>query len=170
MHANVELKARDRDPGRTLERALAAGAVDAGLLEQRDTYFAVARGRLKLREERGQPATLVAYARADACAARPSEYELVPVDDPQALLRALEAVLGVRGVVEKTRRLLLWEQTVRLHLDDVHGLGRFVEIEAVVATGSDRACEHEQVARLATAIGIAGADLVAASYVDLCGG
>ena len=37
---NVELKAHDPDPARTLERALAAGAEDRGLLRQRDTYFA----------------------------------------------------------------------------------------------------------------------------------
>ena len=48
---NVELKAHDPDPARTLERALAAGARDEGLLRQRDTYFHVAAGRLKLREE-----------------------------------------------------------------------------------------------------------------------
>ena len=62
---NVELKAHDDDPGRTLERALAAGAQDRGLLRQRDTYFAVPRGRLKLREEEPGGATLIAYERPD---------------------------------------------------------------------------------------------------------
>ena len=37
---NVELKARDADPAATLERALALGASDEGVLTQRDTYFA----------------------------------------------------------------------------------------------------------------------------------
>ena len=48
---NVELKARDPDPARTLERALALGAEDHGTIHQRDTYFAGARGRLKLRQQ-----------------------------------------------------------------------------------------------------------------------
>ena len=54
---NVELKARDRDPARSLERALALGAEDKGEIRQRDTYFARARGRVKLREQesRGSP-------------------------------------------------------------------------------------------------------------------
>ena len=47
---NVELKARDPDPARTLERALALGADDRGEFRQRDTYYAGATGRLKLRE------------------------------------------------------------------------------------------------------------------------
>ena len=37
---NVELKARDTDPAATLERALALGATDEGVLTQRDTYVA----------------------------------------------------------------------------------------------------------------------------------
>ena len=48
---NVELKARDPEPARSLERALALGAEDRGEIRQRDTYFAGARGRLKLREQ-----------------------------------------------------------------------------------------------------------------------
>ena len=50
---NVELKARDADPAATLERALALGATDEGVLAQRDTYFGRAKGRLKLREQEG---------------------------------------------------------------------------------------------------------------------
>jgi predicted adenylyl cyclase CyaB len=167
---NVELKARDADPAATLARAHAAGAVEAGVLEQRDTYFAVPNGRLKLREERGGAATLVAYNRTNSTDARVSDYELVAVHDPPALARVLSLVLGIRTVVEKRRRLLMWEDTVRVHLDDVRGLGTFVEIEAVAEPGSDLADEHDQVARLAGALGIDRPNLVAAGYVDLIDG
>ena len=75
---NVELKARDPDPARTLERALALGAEDKGEIRQRDTYFAGARGRLKLREQEagGSPLwdELIEYSRADATDARTSTY------------------------------------------------------------------------------------------------
>src|SRR5215218_2955268 len=82
---NVELKAHDPDPARTLERALAAGAEDRGLVRQRDTYFAVANGRLKLREQEPGGATLISYVRPDAATERVSSYRLVPVSDPGAL-------------------------------------------------------------------------------------
>ena len=39
-------------------------------------------------------------------------------------------------MVEKRRRLLLWE-TVRIHLDEVEGLGSFLELEAVAEPDSD---------------------------------
>ena len=48
---NVELKATDPDPARSLRIALDLGAEDRGVIAQRDTYFRVPEGRLKLREE-----------------------------------------------------------------------------------------------------------------------
>jgi homotetrameric cytidine deaminase len=164
---NVEVKARDADPGATLERALALGASDEGVLRQRDTYFGHAHGRLKLREQEGpagREAWLIAYARPDRAAARTSEYRLAPVADPDALRAALDASLGTVVVVDKRRRLLLYE-TVRIHLDDVEGLGAFVELEAVAPPESDLTREHELVATLSEELALG--ERVAGSYSDL---
>ena len=162
---NVELKAHDPDPARTLERALAAGAEDRGLLRQRDTYFAVAGGRLKLREEEPGGATLIAYERPDDAAERVSSYRLVPVPDPAALRAALAAANGVAVEVVKRRRLLMWE-SVRIHLDEVDGLGSFVELEAVAGPESDLTRERTQVAQLRAALEIRDGALVEGSYAD----
>ncbi len=162
---NVELKAVDPDPARTLERALAAGAEDRGLLHQRDTYFAVSAGRLKLREEEPGGATLIAYERPDDAAERVSSYRLVPVPDPGALRAALSAASGVRAEVVKRRRLLLWE-TVRIHLDEVEGLGTFLELEAVADAGSDLTRERRQIAELRTVLEIRDEALREGSYAD----
>jgi hypothetical protein len=70
---NLELKARDADPARSLKAALALGADDRGVIRQRVTYFSRARGRLKLREQEPGGAELIAYERADAADARPSD-------------------------------------------------------------------------------------------------
>jgi homotetrameric cytidine deaminase len=161
---NVEVKARDADPRRTLERALALGASDEGVRRQRDTYFGRARGRLKLREEEPGGAHLIAYARADDDRARTSAYRLAPVDDPDAVREALNAALGTLVVVDKRRHLLLHEN-VRIHLDEIEGLGAFVELEAVAAPDSDLAREHDQVARLAEELALG--ERVAVSYSDL---
>jgi homotetrameric cytidine deaminase len=162
---NVELKAHDPDPARTLERALAAGAEDRGLLRQRDTYFAVAHGRLKLREEEPGGATLIAYERPDAATERVSSYRLVPVPDPVPLRDALAASVGIDVVVVKRRHLLMWE-TVRIHLDEVRGLGSFLELEAVAQPGSDLERERAQVAHLREVLDIGDAALREGSYAD----
>jgi homotetrameric cytidine deaminase len=162
---NVELKALDPDPERSLAICRELGAEDRGVLVQRDTYFAARAGRLKLREEDPGGATLVQYERADAAQARTSTYRLVPVEDPGALRAALDASLGTRVVVDKERHLLLWEG-VRIHLDRVHGLGSFVELEGVAAADSDLAAERGRVAHLTDALGIGPERIVPQSYAD----
>jgi homotetrameric cytidine deaminase len=163
---NVELKAHDDDPGRTLERALAAGAEDRGLLRQRDTYFAVTRGRLKLREQDPGGATLISYERPDEAAERVSNYRLVEVGDADGMRAALTDANGVLTVVDKRRRLLVWDETVRIHLDGVSGLGTFLELEAVAAPGSDLNRERAQVARLRELLDIRDEALREGSYAD----
>src|SRR5215218_2727611 len=120
---NVELKALDPDPVRSLAVCLQLGADDRGVLRQRDTYFRVRRGRLKLREEEPGGATLIQYERPDAAAARESRYRLSPVPQPDELRASLDAALGTLVVVDKQRHLLLWDG-VRIHLDTVDGLAR----------------------------------------------
>jgi homotetrameric cytidine deaminase len=163
---NIELKARDPQPERTLELALALGAEDRGEIAQRDTYFAGARGRLKLREQEPGEDELIEYRRADSEDARESEYRRVPVADAAALREALDAAHGTLVVVDKRRRLLLHDG-VRIHLDRVEGLGEFVELEAVAAPGSDLAAEQDRVSRLRAELEIGDDALVAGGYSDL---
>jgi homotetrameric cytidine deaminase len=167
---NVELKARDPDPARSLERALALGAEDMGEIRQRDTYFDGARGRLKLHEQEtgGSPLwdELIEYSRADSTDARTSTYLRVPVADAAPLRDALDAAYGTLVTVTKRRRVLRWEG-VRIHLDDVDGLGNYLELEAVADPDSDLRAEHKKIARLRAELQIEDANLVAMSYSDL---
>jgi homotetrameric cytidine deaminase len=167
---NVELKASDPDPEATLRAALEHGAEDHGVLVQRDTYFAAPEGRLKLREESGDGvpsrAQLVAYARPDAATARTSSYRLVDVPDPVALTEALDATLGIVVVVAKRRRLLLWRE-VRIHLDEVEGLGSWLELEAVAPAESDLGVEHARVAELRQVLGMTDDRVVAQGYAAM---
>jgi homotetrameric cytidine deaminase len=161
LRRNLEIKARDADPRRTHEAALALGAEDQGELTQRDTYFGGARGRLKLREQTPGEPELIQYRRPDDPGPHTSEFRNMPVAAAGALQTALDAAFGTLAVVEKRRRLLLWEG-VRIHLDEVDGLGTFVELEA-----PEDGDEEAKVARLREALAIADDDLVAGSYSDL---
>jgi adenylate cyclase, class 2 len=165
---NVELKARDADHARSLAVCLELGAEDHGELCQRDTYFAVSHGGLKLRDERPGRPHLIQVQRADQAQERESRYRIVEVDDADTLVAALDAALGVRGAVEKRRRLLLWRD-VRIHLDAVEGLGTFLELEAVALPHSDLTLEHERVATLREALGITDDRLVPVGYAALLG-
>lgn len=165
MARNIELKARLRSPD-DARRVCQELAMWHAVEHQVDTYFVCRHGRLKLRQRDGQPAQLVRYARADGVDPRPSDYDLVPVEQPDSLKRALVAALGVLVVVEKDREVFLY-RNVRIHIDRVAGLGNFVEFEAVLADGDDEPAAAALVQRLAEKLGLAESDRIAGSYSDL---
>jgi adenylate cyclase class 2 len=137
-----------------------------GTLTQRDTYFEVSNGRLKLREETGAVPQLIAYERSNLAGQRESRYRIVEVDQPDELLLVLSTVLGVKVVIAKERRLFLWDG-VRIHLDRVDGLGHFIEFEAAAHADSDLSHAEAQVVTLRRAFGIDSADVIGGSYCDL---
>jgi predicted adenylyl cyclase CyaB len=168
MRRNLELKARCGDLAAAAKSAQALGAQRQGVLVQTDTYFRVPHGRLKLREHEAGRAELIAYSRPDAVEFRPSEYQVVPVPNPIELKSALATALGIRGEVRKRRTLYLWHN-VRIHLDDVSGLGTFVEFEAVLERGEGDGQSLGRLERLTAALGIQPGDRIAVSYSDLLG-
>jgi adenylate cyclase, class 2 len=139
------------------------GAEDHGAIFQRDTYFEVARGGLKLREEQPGRPHLIQFERAREPQQRESRYRIIEVSDGASLCAALAAAIGIRGVVVKRRHLLLW-QTVRIHLDEVERLGTFIELEAVAPADSDLDYEHRLIVKLRDALGITDERLVALGY------
>ena len=166
LGANLELKARDRDPDQSLRVCEGIAAVDEGTLSQLDTYFDVPRGRLKLREQAGSEAQLIAYERADDRGNAESRYRLVAVPEPAELKAALAGTLGVRVEVRKRRRLFLYEG-VRIHLDEVEGLGHFIEFEGVATADRGAEAFAPLLADLRGRLGIEDDDLLAVSYSDL---
>jgi adenylate cyclase, class 2 len=165
---NLERKFRCRDLNAVRAVLPALGTRYGEIQLQTDTYFHARAGRLKLREIDGEPATLIAYDRPDAATAKLSAYHLVPVADGTLLRIALTAALGERGVVRK-RREIHHRRNVRIHLDEVEGLGTFVEFEAVLSAHDDEAAAHADLEMLRHALGLSGAEELAASYADLLG-
>jgi homotetrameric cytidine deaminase len=121
-----------------------------------------------LREEGAGAENLIAYQRPDDAADTESRYVLAPVVEPETMREALQAALGTPLVIVVKDRHLFTLDNVRIHLDDVEGLGTFVELEGVVAPdGSDLAVTRERVARLRGELGIEPDALVAVGYSDL---
>lgn len=162
---NIEIKARCADLGRAEENLSALGAGPAGSFRQRDTYFRVPTGRLKLRELGPDEGHLIFYRREDVAGPKRSDYQIAFTSDPEALRSMLAEVLGTWVVVEKTRQVWLWEN-VRIHLDEVAGLGQFLELEAITdASGLEES--QRRVEALMRALEIGPEQLVAGSYGDL---
>lgn len=162
---NLEAKFRLADHADAEARAAALGYTRRAILNQRDTFFRVANGKLKLREENGS-ANLIYYGRSGSGTLMLSEYEIARVADPLRTLRILAEALGPIAVVEKVRTLMM-RDNVRLHLDRVAGLGDFGEIEAVIAEGDDPERSRGAVDEILTALGVVPDDLIDVSYFEM---
>ncbi len=166
MPANIEIKARVRDFAAFEARATALSGGSPQVIPQEDTFFYVRRGRLKLRQLSLEEAQLVYYERPNQQGPKRSHYLIFPTTEPAALKATLSAALGVRGVVRKTRLLYLVGQT-RIHLDDVEGLGCFMELEVVLRPGQSDAAGQAIAEDLMHKLGVAKEDLLEGAYMDM---
>lgn len=169
MARNVEIKARVGDPAATRRLVEGAAAGPAETLAQADTFFCVDRGRLKLRELSGATAELIYYQRPDRSGPKESRFERVPVRDAPALRALLASALGECGQVSK-RRLLYRVGRTRVHLDEVAGLGNFLELEVELEAGEPTGAGIEEARQLMSRFGVREDALVKEAYVDLLNG
>lgn len=166
MNRNVEIKARLRERASVEEKARVLASRSPELIRQEDWFFSTPQGRLKLRLFSAQAGELIYYERPDGLEPRESQFMRSPTSDPQGLKGILVKAYGVRGVVRKQRTLYLIGQT-RLHLDQVEGLGDYLELEVVLSAGQTLE-EGSQIARqLIQELGIQAQDLVDRAYIDL---
>jgi predicted adenylyl cyclase CyaB len=166
MPSNVEIKARLTDFARTRRLAEALSGNRGESFTQDDTFFQVPQGRLKLRILGEGHAELIYYQREKTLDPKESHYITAPVPFPDPLLKLLSSALGVAGKVHKIRTLFLIGQT-RVHLDDVAGVGKFVELEVVLKEGQPVSDGMEIAEELMRRLEIRREDLVAAAYLDL---
>ncbi|OGY47999.1 MAG: hypothetical protein A3J65_00175 [Candidatus Buchananbacteria bacterium RIFCSPHIGHO2_02_FULL_45_11b] len=130
---NIELKIKVNDFRRTEKRLKRLGAKYCGALNQKDTYFNCAEGRLKIRETNNKNFELIFYQRPDKSIDKLSNYSIVPINKAQLkrLKNILTLSLGIKVTVSKKRKLWLFKNT-RIHFDNIDKLGKFLELETVL--------------------------------------
>jgi predicted adenylyl cyclase CyaB len=166
MGRNVEIKARARDFASLRDRAASLAEGPPEVLRQEDTFFRSRRGRLKLRKLSEQSGELIHYDRPDEPGPSESRYMIIPTREPDVLKGALSQGLGAIGTVVKRREVFIVEGT-RIHLDEVEGLGQFVELESVLSPGESSESGEMRVRRLSAALGIESSDLIDTAYIDM---
>lgn len=179
---NLELKVGCDDDAlediRTRLAAIDPSPPEPERLRQVDTYYAVPRGRLKLRQiERlgadgasgpdSGSAELIGYDRPPVPGSRWSNYQVAAIElsAAEGLHDALALTHDVLVRVAKRRNVVHLGAT-RIHLDEVEDLGAFVELETVIGTQDDcdAAREHEAVIEL---LRLDRFPPIAGSYSDL---
>ncbi|MES2881479.1 MAG: class IV adenylate cyclase [Bacteroidota bacterium] len=166
MHINFEFKARKNNIVQLEKLLLQEQPRFIGEDLQTDTYYNVPYGRLKMREGNIENA-LIHYHRNDVATAKQSDVTLYRHNPDSSLKQILVTALGIKVVVEKKRRIYFIDN-VKFHFDEVAGLGKFVEVEAIDTDGSigieklKQQCNH-----YASLFCITHEEFVSRSYSDL---
>ncbi len=134
-HQNIEIKARCVNASSIRNYLQQQQARFIGVDDQTDIYFNTTNGRLKMRQGPIENA-LIYYNRENKAGPKLSEVKLLPLDTNAELLKELlTKAYGVKVVVKKKREIYFIDN-VKFHIDEVEGLGSFVEVEAIDKDGS----------------------------------
>jgi predicted adenylyl cyclase CyaB len=137
-----------------------------GVDNQRDVYFDVKNGRLKLRKGDIEN-HLIYYQRDDESGPKQADVILFATQQGSSLEDILTKSLGIKVVVEK-RREIYFIDNVKFHLDWVSGLGSFMEVEVIDKEGQIGVDKlRQQCNRYLEMFDIKPCDLVSKSYSDL---
>jgi predicted adenylyl cyclase CyaB len=166
MSRNIEIKARIPELSAIRVKAASLASGSAEMINQTDTFFVVPRGRLKVRAFADGSGEVISYDRPNRRGPKESIYQRVACENARVLSQALASVLAVRGVVTKQREVFHVGRT-RVHLDQVNGLGCFVELEVVLAPGESVAQGHRDAHDLLRSLEIPDGALVSEAYIDL---
>jgi predicted adenylyl cyclase CyaB len=164
----VEIKASTTRTDEQRQRLLAKGADFKGTDHQIDHYFSVPEGRLKLRSGSIEH-SLIFYKRNNQAGPKDSSVGLTKIDTREladSIASTLDQALGTWVKVDKQREIYFIDN-VKFHLDEVAGLGRFIEIEAI----GDSADQREELLRKCEYyidyLGVKEDELIDVSYSDL---
>jgi predicted adenylyl cyclase CyaB len=166
MARNVEIKARVKSIEALIPKVAKLADQGPTTIIQDDVFFSCPKGRMKLRSFPDGTGELIHYERPDNAGPKQSRYVISPTAAPASLLEALTRGYGQTARVRKRRTLYLIGRT-RVHLDDVEGLGHFLELEVVL--GEDEIAEagmkiaHE----LLDILGVSPDMLVEGAYADM---
>lgn len=163
---NIEIKARCEDHEAIREVLRQQGAEFKGVDHQIDTYFKTPNGRLKLREGNIEH-HLIYYDRPNQKQPGMSDCLLYrPSEDP-TLKEILERSMSILAIVDKHREIY-YIRNIKIHLDMVKELGKFVEIEAADHMGELTSEELEKQCKILMELFmIKDNDLIDVSYSDM---
>ena len=129
MPKNLELKINVKSHQIFRKKLIEIGAEKIGILNQKDVYYKVQKGLLKLRIE-DRKESLIYYNRDEIGKNRWSNYDFLKIEN-EGGEKFLRKIFAIETIVEKTRELFLFENT-RIHLDKVKSLGNYLELETLV--------------------------------------
>lgn len=160
----VEFKARAESLTAIRKKLRDMNSHFVGTFRQKDTFFNVPRGRLKLRRIKGKKkGTLIYYEREDIPGPKKSKASILEVPTLDSFESFFGQVLGKEVVINKRREIYVHED-MQIHLDTVENLGTFVEFEK---KSTEFAKTNRVFENLAKKLEIKSEDRLEGSYSDI---
>ena len=166
MPRNIEIKARISSVAALLPAVQRIADEGPSEILQEDTYFACPTGRLKLRKFSATAGELIYYRRDPLLTPKESYYLRSGTTAPESLRLLLTTAYGEVGRVAKRRTLFMAGRT-RIHLDEVSGLGDFLELEVMLEQHEPAAAGVREADGLLARLGVHASQLIAGGYADL---
>lgn len=164
MPVNLEIKV----PVKSLSKLIKIVENEGGKLiyssKQIDVYYKLDNGRLKVRNSSKGEKSVIFYRRIEDGSERWSDFEVIPVDNPNDWIKFFDNFLQRLVVVDKHRTLYHLENT-RIHFDKVKGLGNFIELETKVINGKSKA--RKEFLRIMNLLDLKPENQILSSYSDL---
>jgi predicted adenylyl cyclase CyaB len=133
MRQNYEIKTAIKDTGSVRKLAVSyfSGKKFLRYTErQEDIYYKVNTGRLKLRIINSSHGTLIYYNRSNKTGKRVSDYLLSHIPEPSELSKTLGILFKETVRVKKNREIFRTDE-IRVHIDNVSRLGKYLEFEVI---------------------------------------
>ncbi len=160
---NFEIKVKVHDMDSIINAIKKSGATYQCDMHHIDYYFNIGTFKEKIRDINGNEYQEISYSRTETFGRKESKYNIKKIkqEEKNALLKQKEILC----VVNKARTLWTYKNT-RIHLDNVMGLGRFLELETIIKdiSAPKGLKEFKEVLEL---LKINQEDTVACSYSDL---
>lgn len=163
MPKNFEIKCRIRNLSAIKEILVSDRKYKYSFEKQRDIYYKVKSGRLKLRIINEKISDLIYYNRKEQNRERVSNFVISSTNNFKELNFIMTEQFEVMVIVNKKREIFV-KDNIRIHLDTVNKLGKFLEIEIMF---KDLKKAKKLMEELKDLLRLNPKDFIKSSYSDL---
>jgi adenylate cyclase class IV len=140
------------------------------LLKQKDTYYVVNDGRLKLRQEGVNVGYFIRYYRDNLASEKISKYYTYNIPNVEEFNLIFNNAMKTEVIIEKERMLYLYKN-VRIHLDKIIGVPEskslYVEIEVVIKNEEEDNKSNELMEELLIMMELKNSEVIALGYREI---
>ncbi len=164
---NIEFKAFYDDREKAIDKCKKIGATLIRTHQQKDTYYDVKKGKMKLREDQEFGNQIIYYDRLANSIARSSHYNKVDITPlTNDLSDFFKEAFGIKAIIEK-HRITYETEYALINIDNFPLIGNFIEVEVLMEKANSTEKGLQVSSELQNYLEIEPNSLVSFSYADL---